>query len=94
MPVNLGALVYNLTLNGRQPTPKEFCVKFRLNIWEFVQLSVSPPNFQFSARYWFQVSGFKFQVSGFKFQVLASGSAKIQQQKSKSRLSYNLYYVK
>ena len=26
-----GALVYNLTLNGRQPTPKEFCVKFRHN---------------------------------------------------------------
>ena len=24
-----GALVYSLTLNGRQPTPKEFCVKFR-----------------------------------------------------------------
>jgi hypothetical protein len=23
-----GALVYSLTLNGRQPTPKEFCVKF------------------------------------------------------------------
>ena len=26
-----GVLVYNLTLNGRQPTPKEFCVKFRHN---------------------------------------------------------------
>jgi hypothetical protein len=26
-----GALVYSLTLNGRQPTPKEFCVKFRHN---------------------------------------------------------------
>ena len=26
-----GAVVYNLTLNGRQPTPKEFCVKFRHN---------------------------------------------------------------
>ena len=26
-----GALVYNLSLNGRQPTPKEFCVKFRHN---------------------------------------------------------------
>lgn len=26
-----GALVYNLTLNGHQPTPKEFCVKFRHN---------------------------------------------------------------
>ena len=26
-----GALVYSLTLNGRQPTPKEFCVKFRNN---------------------------------------------------------------
>ncbi len=25
------ALVYSLTLNGRQPTPKEFCVKFRHN---------------------------------------------------------------
>ena len=26
-----GALVYSLSLNGRQPTPKEFCVKFRHN---------------------------------------------------------------
>ena len=26
-----GALVYSLTLNGRQPTPKEFCVKVRHN---------------------------------------------------------------
>ena len=26
-----GTLVYSLTLNGRQPTPKEFCVKFRHN---------------------------------------------------------------
>ena len=26
-----GALVYSLTLNGRQPTPKEFCVKFLHN---------------------------------------------------------------
>ena len=26
-----GALVYSLTLNGRQPTPKEFCVKFLRN---------------------------------------------------------------
>ena len=26
-----GALVYSLTLNGRQPTPKEFCVKFHHN---------------------------------------------------------------
>lgn len=26
-----GALVYSLTLNGRQPAPKEFCVKFRHN---------------------------------------------------------------
>lgn len=26
-----GALVYSLTLSGRQPTPKEFCVKFLRN---------------------------------------------------------------
>ena len=26
-----GALIYSLTINGRQPTPKEFCVKFRHN---------------------------------------------------------------
>ena len=26
-----GALIYSLTLNGRQPTPKEFCVIFRHN---------------------------------------------------------------
>lgn len=26
-----GALVYNLSLNGRQPTPKEFCAKFLHN---------------------------------------------------------------
>lgn len=26
-----GALVYNLSLNGRQPTPKEFCLKFLHN---------------------------------------------------------------